>query len=448
MTESDPFAGPGDFAKTVIKPRPDGRAAAPPSGPGAVRETTVVGAITSTGINPLVGAAAPLLAVASRLRNSPAQRDVEGLRQRVIAGLEAFKARAQQAGTGPDQLRAAHYALCATIDDLVLNTPWGSESLWSTQSMVSTFHTDVAGGERFYDLLGHLHKDPGRNGDVLELMYLCLSLGFEGRMRVPPNGGTELARVRDGIYRTIRQLRGEFERELSPHWAGVTAAHRPLASHVPLWVVGLVTAVLLLATYMGFSYTLNRQSDGVYQALARLPPLKLPVIETGTSSGPPPVLSKPVAPPPGSPLARFRAFLAPEIAERRVEVTQSGAAITIRVLGSEMFGSGSATIQERSMPLLKRIGLALRDEPGAVTIVGHTDNVGIRTVRFPSNWHLSKARALAVLDMVAPLMGGSERLTAVGRGDSEPIASNETAEGRVRNRRIEFILDQKGAPPS
>jgi type VI secretion system protein ImpK len=122
--------------------------------------------------------------------------------------------------------------------------------------------------------------------------------------------------------------------------------------------------------------------------------------------------------------------------------------VTIRVLGSGTFGSGSASVQEKAEPLLRRIGSALRDESGDVTIVGHTDNVGIRTVRFPSNWHLSKARAEAVRDMIAPTIAGVDRVSAVGRGDAEPIADNATAIGRERNRRIEFVLNRKGASQS
>jgi type VI secretion system protein ImpK len=447
MVENDPFAPSPHFDKTVVGGRSAGQDRYQSSGfaPPRDHSRTMIGVLTSTGTNRLVAAAAPLLALASRIRSVPAQGDIEGLRQRVITELETFRGRGQAAGATPDQIRAAHYALCATIDDLMSNTPWGSNSLWASQGMVSTFHTDVKGGERFYDLLAHLRKDPNRNANVLELMYLCLSLGFEGRLRIQPGGAAEHGRIREELHGILRNIRGEVERDLSPHWSGIKAEHRPLTSYLPLWLVGLVAAVLLLATYMGFSYLLNGQSDGVHEALARLPPQRSPALEavSATYTRPPP----PVATP-DSPLGRLRSFLAPEIAARQVEVLQSGGAVTIRVLGSGTFGSGSASVQEKAEPLLRRIGSALRDESGDVTIVGHTDNVGIRTVRFPSNWHLSKARAEAVRDMIAPTIAGVDRVSAVGRGDAEPIADNATAIGRERNRRIEFVLNRKGASQS
>ena len=75
-----------------------------------------------------------------------------------------------------EQLRPAHYALCASLDDVVLNTPWGSSGGWATRSLVSTFHQEVRSGERFFDLLdADVRQNPGMFLPVLELMYLCLS---------------------------------------------------------------------------------------------------------------------------------------------------------------------------------------------------------------------------------------------------------------------------------
>ena len=128
--------------------------------------------------------------------------------------------------TGLDtrSLRAARYALCATVDDLVLGTPWGGASSWTAQSLTSIFHNEVPWRRTFFDILEQMQKDLGRHSEVVELMYLCASLGFEGRYRVMPRGIAALTEMRDSVYRTIRQRRGEFERDLSPHWAGIEPA--------------------------------------------------------------------------------------------------------------------------------------------------------------------------------------------------------------------------------
>jgi type VI secretion system protein ImpK len=91
------------------------------------------------------------------------------------------------------------------------------------------------------------------------------------------------------------------------------------------------------------------------------------------------------------------------------------------------------------MPLIATIGLALAQLPGNVLVTGHTDNVPIATLRFPSNWQLSQRRADAVLDALAMSMPAA-RLTAEGRADSEPVAANDTAPNRALNRRVEITL--------
>ena len=136
-----------------------------------------------------------------------------------------------------EQLRPAHYALCASLDDVVLNTPWGSSGTWSEHSLVSTFHQEVRSGERFFDLLTQLRQNPGTFLPVLELMYLCLSLGFQGRYRLSPRGPGELDRLREDLYTIIMRQRQSADPALAPHWQGVQAPYRPARAIVPTWVM-------------------------------------------------------------------------------------------------------------------------------------------------------------------------------------------------------------------
>src|SRR5690606_31388746 len=143
-------------------------------------------------------------------------------------------------------------------------------------------------------------------------------------------GSSELSRVRDGLFRTLRQRRGEFERELSPRWRGVEAAHRPMSSYVPLWVVGVVTAGLLTLIFMGFSYALNRASDTTYAQLSALPPNGPVTLARTVAPPPPPVVDS-------TQFERIRAFLEPEIAENLVVVEDGPQAITVRIRNRGMF---------------------------------------------------------------------------------------------------------------
>jgi len=457
MSQDDPFAEPEDDAeRTIVRPsagrrrqpataappetapppQDEERGRRPPPRSGAVPPRGSAGAPVHTGVNALVAAAAPLLELITRLRNRAQHRNVESLRERVIAEIKAFEARAVESSVAPPLVRAGRYALCATVDDVVLNTPWGSQSVWNRQSMVVTFYNEAWGGERFYEILNQLMKNPGRNLEVLELMYLCMTLGFEGQYRLIERGGAKHAEIRDGLHRTIRQQRGEYERELSPHWRGVEAGHRPITSYIPVWLVAVIAAGLLALMFTGFSYALNASSDGVYALLNNIPPHG--EVRLAREAPPPP-------PPPPTveevqQVERIREFLEAEIEEGLVEVMEDAQTITVRLKGEGMFGSGSDELQDRFQPAIERVATAMNDEPGDIIVTGHTDSIPIRTLRFPSNWHLSMARAEAVKSFMEDFIGNPERMSAEGLADNEPIDTNQTPEGRARNRRIEVVL--------
>ena len=92
---------------------------------------------------------------------------------------------------------------------------------------------------------------------------------------------------------------------------------------------------------------------------------------------------------------------------------------------------------------IQRVANSLNEEKGQVIIVGHSDNVPIRSSRFPSNMHLSLARAKSVMKGIARDFDDPSRLSAEGRADKEPIADNGTRDGRAKNRRIEVVLIQE-----
>lgn len=450
MDRDDPFATVTDSDRTVIRPRPGGRMPAATPGPRAeapaaaaprppAARSDLPGGrldLTFAAANPLVRAAGPLLALTSRLRSTPAVPDLEALRERTIREFRDFETRAMGEGVTPEELREGRYALAATIDDIAQNTPWGGHGAWARKSMVNVFNRETFGGERFFELLDHVRRDPARNLNLLELMYLCLALGFEGRYRLAARGASELNRIRDDVYRAIRNQRGEFERELSPHWRGVAAAHTPLRRYLPVWMLGLICAGLLFLIFSVFLFLLINAREPALAALGKIPPAAAEIVRP-----PAPRPVAPAPPPENAALERLRAFLAPEIAQRLVEVLPDGHATKIRILDSGMFASGSAEVQPKSRGLLMRIGDALREEPGRILVTGHTDNVPIRrSLRFPSNLELSLARAEAVQAAIGARLGDPSRMTAEGRADTEPLVPNDTAENRARNRRVDIEL--------
>ena len=249
----NPFAEPEDNDRTIIRPVPGGRRPAPAQAapmppppqssfapaPAMAAAPVAEGADRiSLGGTPLLAAASPLLALLTRLGNTLHQPDPGDLRERAIRELRGFEAAAREAGVTPEQLRPAHYSLCAALDDVVLNTPWGSAGAWAQRSLVATFHQETRAGEHFFVILSQAQQNPGPMLPVLELMYLCLSLGFQGRYRLSPQGPAQLDRVREDLYSLIVRQRPAIEPALSPHWQGVSAPYKPARARLPVWVAG------------------------------------------------------------------------------------------------------------------------------------------------------------------------------------------------------------------
>jgi len=472
----NPFAEHGDDDHTVIRPMPGGRRLppAPVAVPAPPREAAISGEPPATpaagatdarlGLNPLVAAATPLLALMARLRDTPRGPDPTVLRERAIEALGRFGAEARAAGVAAELIRPAHYALCASLDDIVLATPWGQQGAWSTGSLVSTFYQEVRSGEQFFTTLAKLRETPGTALPALELMYLCLSLGFQGRYRLAPRGASELDRLREDLYASIARQRPAAEPELSPHWRGVAAPYRPARAAVPIWVLACAALAIVGGAYLLLAARVNPSGDDMLARSFSAPPQRFPNIVRAAPSvaaGAAPSVaagvaaaSRPVLPPslrpgqaptpaltPAPPAPeRLRTFLQPEIDQSLVTVLGTAQAPLVRVHGSGMFQAGSDRLEPRFLPVLARIGEALRSEAGQVTIIGHTDALPIRTARFPSNWHLSSARAEAAREVVARAIGTGAPVRSAGRGEAEPVATNATTEGRDENRRIEVQL--------
>ncbi|HXV31776.1 MAG TPA: type VI secretion system protein TssL, long form [Sinorhizobium sp.] len=398
----------------------------------------------------IVKSGAPLLNLAHALRYAETQPDVEDLRRMAVEAITRYERDLAAARISPERARAAHYIVCATVDDVVLSKTWGVRAGWARSGLVSTFHMDVTGGDRVFDLLDHFHQSPGANKDLLLLIYLCLSLAFEGRTRVSDRGTLELGRIRDGLYKTLLGQYGVFERELSPHWQGVSARHEPLRTAAALWTLLSALVLLLAIGYILVTYSLNDSSDSTFRRLANLPPRDMPSLLIEAPPQPveePRVVEEPPAPPPQEPqpapppsrLDNLLAFLQPEVERKLVTLSNADGRLLVRINNSGLFDVGSAEVSDTFRDLLERIGGALAAEKFRAIVIGYTDNVPIRTVQFPSNWHLSEARAKAVGAILSAYTGPDAILTD-GRADSDPIAGNDTPEGREMNRRTEILV--------
>ncbi|WP_298398038.1 flagellar motor protein MotD [uncultured Azonexus sp.] len=133
--------------------------------------------------------------------------------------------------------------------------------------------------------------------------------------------------------------------------------------------------------------------------------------------------------------------LQPLVAQGKVRVLETSRGVTIEINDSILFALGQASLQTESISALRAVAAVLADSDFPITIEGHTDNVPIATPQFPSNWELSAMRATTVLRLFNDSGVGAERLTAIGYGETRPVETNTSAEGRARNRRVSILID-------
>lgn len=377
------------------------------------------------GLSELVSAANPILAAVPQIRHALRHPDPVSLRVRLREQVGAFERVARAAGVPAELLAAARFALCALLDDSAGATPWGRE--WSGRGLLAEIEGETGGGEKFFALLDRAMAEPAKSRELLEFLYICLALGFEGRYRTGEGGRQALAQVRAKAYEALAAQRPGGASELSPHWRGAGVRARRVPGALAVWAVASACALLLAALYFGYSVALGSRSDPVARELARLKPVPLAGLPAAVGA-------KPSA---GPGLAQQ---LAEAIGRREVSVAGVPGGVLIVLHSDELFASGSARLAQALHPVIERVAGALDGLPGTIVVTGHTDDVPIRTARYPSNWELSTERARSVVALMAAKLARPERLRAEGLADSHPIAPNDGAASRAKNRRVEIML--------
>jgi type VI secretion system protein ImpK len=384
------------------------------------------------GLNPLVAAANRVLSAVPQIRSSLKHPDPGALRAELLGHVGKFAQTAPVKGYDADTVAVARYALCALVDESVLNTPWAGAAQWDRQGLLRTLYDEDEGSERFFAALSRMAESPAANIDVLEFFDVCLALGFEGQFRSAAGGRAQLELVRARLKDMIRRERAAASVELSERWRGLEVPIRRGSNWFVVWVCACACAAILVASYLGFRVLLGTASEPAARALARLHAPSAPAV---AKPGPPAVAK------PGPPArAWLRNTLAQEIDGGLVTLQEDGQQSVVTIKGDELFASGSASIDARYIPVVQRVAQALNNVPGPVIVTGHTDDVPIRTARFPSNWELSRERALSVAKLMAGDIADKERLRTEGLADSEPLAPNDSAANRAKNRRVTIIL--------
>jgi len=140
-------------------------------------------------------------------------------------------------------------------------------------------------------------------------------------------------------------------------------------------------------------------------------------------------------------LRRLNKDLEEEIKAGKLELRLEPRGLVISLRESAFFPSGEATLDDSTLPIIKKLATLIADLPNAIQLEGHTDSVPIHNARFKSNWELSCSRGIAVMTALTETFHlKPERFSVVGRADTLPVDSNDTPEGRARNRRVDVVI--------
>lgn len=130
-----------------------------------------------------------------------------------------------------------------------------------------------------------------------------------------------------------------------------------------------------------------------------------------------------------------------EIASGKMQVATDPRGVTVTLRDEAFFASGTDALYPGVVDSLGKVAGVLRGLPNAVLLEGHTDSVPVHNGRFRSNWDLSSARSIAVLELFVTKFGiAAERFGIAGYADNRPVAGNESAAGRAHNRRVDIVI--------
>lgn len=220
--------------------------------------------------NALIDAATPLFGLSLRVRSLSECENVERIYKQTIEEIKAIEIELSEQGFEHAILMAYRYILCAVLDEAVMGTDWGASSLWAEHSMLSRFHNETWGGEKVFTILSRLEGEPKRYRDLLEFIYQCLVLGFEGKFRVMEGGSIEREKVITRLYNVLATLDDSEPQDLTSATEHVVKAKYKLSHQLPIWSIFLGFAVLLVSVFLGYSYLLHNKSIDVINQLTQI----------------------------------------------------------------------------------------------------------------------------------------------------------------------------------
>ena len=425
-----------DLSKTMIIPNPGGRRKSASSqlfeAPTPATEFTQANSPPAQvslnasaqcdGENIILSCASDLIILASHIRSLEPSNSIEQLRRDIETLVTKFDQQISQFNLSKEVTLTARYLICCLVDELVLSTPWGSDSAWSHQTLLSKYHNETSGGEKFFLIVNKLLEQPQRNIDLIELCYVCLSSGFCGKYRLSKQGESELLQISQLLYAPIEKMR-PVGRDLSPTWQGVGNIETGFVKQFPIAVFFLILGFILLAAYIGFLSSLKAKVEPLYQKIESIGWEQLVPIQASRLDI-------------NSVASSLKIELGVYIDNKIVSVDVRNEQIFIRFVSTSLFKSGSSVVNEQALPDVNVLVNAIKDYASRILVVGHTDSTG----KPDSNWVISRKRAEAIARWLTKSNKQLPNIMTRGVADTQPLVSDDSHYNKSINRRVELTL--------
>jgi len=222
--------------------------------------------------NLLIDAATSFFALSLRVKSLSECSNIEGIYKQTIEEFNIVEIELTEKGYEHTVLMAYRYILCAFLDEAVMGTKWGASSIWAEYSMLSRFHNETWGGEKVFTIISRLEKDRYRYKDLLEFVYRCLILGFEGKFRVIKNGKEERDKIISKLYNLLNSMDEgiNVSDKLTSATSSVINTKYKLSRQIPIWSVFTIFITSWFVAFLGYFFILQSKTKDVLDQLSQI----------------------------------------------------------------------------------------------------------------------------------------------------------------------------------
>jgi type VI secretion system protein ImpK len=223
------------------------------------------------GVNPVVDAAGYLFTLISKWTATKDFNQLAKLRKELIQEVNTFEETITLHGYNEEYILVCRYVMCAVIDESIENTNWGGQNQWQPYLLLNAFN-QTHHEDNFYIIMERAIKEPAYYIDLMELMYICLSMGYRGHYQGSEQNHTQREQITNLLYKHIRAYRGSFSKSLSPspiRTPRSTMRNIPHAS-ISVWTIFLLTACIIMILFISLGYLMEMISNEAFNNLTNI----------------------------------------------------------------------------------------------------------------------------------------------------------------------------------